>query len=132
MPPPSPDGPRVSKIRFSSKEGMVGCPFDIIVHLDSVRGTLTRARAAWTRVYGRSGSLGEVLLLVEPGTSVGYASDELAVRIVPERSGNYHYYVQFEDEQGRRSNILVGEMWIPKRWRESASCPGSNSSGGSS
>jgi len=102
------------------------------MHVDSASGTLTRVRAAWMRVHGRIGSFGEVLLPIEPGTSVGYASDEVTVRIVPQRSGNYHYHVQIEDEQGRRSNILVGEMLIPLRWRESTSCPGSSSSGRSS
>ena len=68
MPPPSPDGPRVSKIRFSSNEGMVGCPFGIIVHVDSIQGTPTQARAGWTRAYGRSASLGRPSCLSSRGS----------------------------------------------------------------
>jgi len=109
---------------------MVGCPFDIIVHVDNVGGTPKQARAGWTRVYWRRGGFGEELLPVTPGTSAGYAFDEVAIRIVPSRSGTYYYSVQIEDEQGRRSNVLAGKMWIPARWRES--CGESNSPGGSS
>ncbi len=117
MPPPSPDGPRISRIRFSSEEVIAGCQIDLTIHVDSVNGTPTRLQAAWTRTHGRRGSLGEVVMPLEPGTSVGSSSD-VTVRFVPQRSGAYRYYVQVEDDQGRRSNVLKGQVSIVPRWRE--------------
>src|SRR5262249_44813027 len=64
-----------------------GCPFDIVVQVDTVHGTPTQMRAAWTRAYGRRGCLGEAVLPLESG-------------------------VQIEDEQGWRSNVLDGTRHI--------------------
>ena len=119
MPPPSLDGPRISNIRFNPQEGRVGCPFDIVVQVDTVHGTPTQMRAAWTRAYGRRGSLGEAVLPVESGSCARDADTDVTVRIVPQQSGVYYYRVQIEDEQGRRSNVLDGTRHVPRQWFES-------------
>src|SRR5262245_8950979 len=111
---------------------MVGCPVDITVDVERVKGTPTRARTAWTRAYGRRGSLGVVVLPVRSAKPAGAAPDEVTVRVVPERSGTYYYHLQLEDEEGRRSNVLSGAIWISPLWNESRACGGSDLPRGSS
>ena len=131
MPSPSAHGPRVSNFRLSSAETMAGCPVDIIVQVDSVRGIAALARTDWTHSRGRSGSSGAVVLPLHAVTSVDSIPHDVTVRVVPERSGTYYYYVQIEDDAGRRSNVLHGKISVSPRWSQSP-CTGSRPLGASS
>jgi hypothetical protein len=126
IPDTSPDGPRISELRFVPDHTSVGCPTALRFHLESPEGRPASGVTSWVLMQGLAASdaPGDALRLARSGPLGGEASGELTVPVTFPSWGAYRYYVQVQDEAGRWSNVLGADVVVSPRARHVLSiCP---------
>jgi len=124
MDQPSPQGPRISHLRFVPSETRTGCPVSMKVHYDTSTEEIVGAKFAWVLRHGRSAAYGNSTLPVDLETIRSERAGELAAQFTPVDAGNYYGYVQVLDRSGRLSNVLRGTLPVERSWTDPAPpCP---------
>jgi len=114
--PPTPDGPRLTRLEARPVESMVGCPVELVFAFDAGPDDVSQAVAAWSRRLGRGGGEGRAILDVPAEAFADHRHGEAAARVVPKQSGRYVYFVQVEDRGGRKSNVLQTVVSVAGWW----------------
>jgi hypothetical protein len=97
----------LTEIRFVPARVPAGCPTTLTLRFDDPQGDVVFAKAHWK--HEQSNSIvrsRRVTLPFKPEELVGKTSGETSVEIRPDQPGTYSYYVQLEDAEGNRSNVL--------------------------
>lgn len=124
MDDPSPQGPRISHLRFVPSVTWAGCPVNAKFRLDSATEDIVSANCAWVRRHGRGAEFGRSTLPLDLAASRAGHEEEVEAPFTPDNSGTYYYYVQVGDRLGRLSNVLRGILPVDHRWTEPAPpCP---------
>jgi|GraSoiStandDraft_10_1057309.scaffolds.fasta_scaffold266059_1 hypothetical protein len=116
MDPPTPDGPRLTRLEARPAGGVAGCPLTLVFAFDAGHDEIVKAVAGWSRSLGRRASAGRAVLDVPADAFRGHPRGEAAARVVPARPGRYEYYVQVEDRAGRKSNVLETVVSVDGWW----------------
>ena len=125
MAPPSRSGPHISDLEFEPARTRAGCAVVLQFHVDSGRGPVSVATVGWVQTQrGKRTDSGYWVLPVEPmPISADHRAMLLRARVTPETPAVYLYYVQAEDEAGRKSNVLTGAIVVDAAWPwETATC----------
>lgn len=117
---PSPEGPRISHLRFVPSAAQAGCPIDVKFRLDTATEDIVGAKCAWLERHGRRAVYGRSTLTLNVDASHAAHEEELEARFTPSESGTYYYYVQVSDRLGRLSNVLQGTLPVDHRWTKGA------------
>lgn len=122
---PSPEGPTISGLEFVPSRTVEGCPVILRFHVDSARNERAPRVTAWILMARRDGRGARGSLRPKgSGLLTPRASGEATLSLTPRDPGWYRYYVQVEDEAGRRSNVLDAGIVIEQRFRQvSQVCP---------
>jgi hypothetical protein len=124
--PPSPDAPRISSLEFSPERITLGCPVRISFHFEDPQGDVVRARARWRLEQSNTFvASGDLTLSVESGSVAGDTDGEkVSAPLTLDHHGTYWIYVQLEDAQGRKSNVLRDALLVDGTlpWRECGPC----------
>jgi len=124
MDDPSPEGPRISHLRFVPSVTLAGCSVNAKFRLDAATEGIVGANYAWVRRHGRGAEYGRSTLPLDLDASRAGHDEEVETLFTPNESGTYYYYVQVGDLSGRLSNVLRGTLPVDHRWREPAPpCP---------
>ena len=116
MDPPTPDGPRLTRLEAQPRSGVAGCPLVLVFAFDAGHDEIVQAVAGWSRSLGRRASAGRAVLEIPRAAFAGHPRGEAAARVVPSRPGRYAYYVQVEDRAGRKSNVLETVVSVDGWW----------------
>jgi hypothetical protein len=65
MEKPSPEGPRISHLRFTPTETLAGCPVSATFRLETTTEEIVSAKEAWVRRHGRSAEYRYAMLPVD-------------------------------------------------------------------
>lgn len=121
---PSPEGPRISHLRFVPSATQAGCPVNAKFRLDTATEDIVSARCAWVQRHGRRAEYGRSTLRLDFDANRAGHEEEVETPFTPSESGTYYYYVQVGDRSGRLSNVLRGTLPVDRRWTEPAPpCP---------
>jgi len=121
---PSPEGPRISHLRFVPSATQAGCPVNAKFRLDTAMEDIVSARCAWVQRHGRRAEYGGSTLPLDFDARRAGHEEEVEALFTPSESGTYYYYVQVGDRSGRLSNVLRGTLPVEHRWTEPAPpCP---------
>ena len=124
MEKPSPEGPRISHLRFTPSETVAGCPVSAKFRLETTTEEIVSAKEAWVRRHGRSAEYRSAMLPVDFDALRDKHAGEIEARFIPRESGTFYYYVQVGDRSGRMSNVLRATLAVDPSWTEPASpCP---------
>jgi hypothetical protein len=124
MEKPSPEGPRISHLRFAPPETVAGCPVNAKFRLETTTEEIVSAKEAWVRRHGRSSEYRSAMLPVDFDALRDKHAGEIEARFIPRESGTFYYYVQVGDRSGRMSNVLRATLAVDPSWAEPASpCP---------
>ena len=124
MEKPSPEGPRISHLRFTPAETLAGCPVSATFRLETTTEEIVSAKEAWVRRHGRSSEYRSAMLPVDFDALRDKPAGEIEARFIPRESGTFYYYVQVGDRSGRMSNVLRATLAVDPSWAEPASpCP---------
>lgn len=115
MEPPSPDGPRISALRLVPERTVVGCPVTLRFRFEAPRGLIASTVVGWVRGRGRSWESGRATLSAEVRALEGASAGEVVAPLRLDRDGRYWYYVQVEDREGRKSNVLREAITVDGR-----------------
>jgi hypothetical protein len=110
MAPPTPDGPRISRLTLTPDGATAGCPAQIGFRIDTGQVEPARAIAGW--VLTRGARIMDRGYLVFPLKREQIVGDAAVMTMVPERFGRYWYSIQLEDSAGRESNVLEGSFLV--------------------
>jgi hypothetical protein len=125
MEKPSPEGPRISHLRFTPAETVAGCPVSAQFRLETTTEEIVSAKEAWVRRHGRSAEYRSAMLPVDFDALRDKHAGEIEARFIPRDSGTFYYYVQVGDRSGRMSNVLRATLAVDRPWTDPASpCPG--------
>jgi len=124
MEKPSPEGPRISHLRFTPAETQAGCPVSATFRLETTTEEIVSAKEGWVRRHGRSAEYRYAMLPVDLNALQAKRTADIEARIVPRESGTYYYYVQVGDRSGRMSNVLRATLAVDPAWADPAPpCP---------
>jgi hypothetical protein len=124
MEKPSPEGPRISHLRFTPAETLAGCPVSATFRLETTTEEIVSAKEAWVRRHGRSAEYRYAMLPVDLNALQAKRMGDIEARFVPRESGTYYYYVQVGDRSGRMSNVLRATLAVDPAWADPAPpCP---------
>ena len=124
MDKPSPEGPRISHLRFTPTETMAGCPVRAKFRLETTTEEIVSANEAWVRRHGRSAEYRYAMLPVDFNALRDKRNGEIEAQFVPRDSGTFYYYVQVGDRSGRKSNVLRATLAVDPSWADPAPpCP---------
>jgi len=124
MEQPSPEGPRISHLRFSPTETVDGCPVSATFRLETTTEEIVSAKEAWVRRHGRSAEYRSAMLPVNFEALRDTHAGEIGARFIPRDSGTFYYYIQVGDRSGRMSNVLRATLAVDPSWTDPASpCP---------
>ena len=124
MDTPSPEGPRISHLRFTPTETMAGCPVSAKFRLETTTEEIVSANEAWVRRHGRSAEYRYAMLPVDFNALRDKRNGEIEAQFVPRDSGTFYYYVQIGDRSGRKSNVLRATLAVdPSRADPAPPCP---------
>jgi len=124
MEKPSPEGPRISHLRFTPAETVAGCPVSAKFRLETTTEEIVSAKEAWVRRHGRSAEYRAAMLPVDFDALRDKHAGQIEAKFVPRDSGTFYYYVQVGDRSGRMSNVLRATLAVDPSWTEPASpCP---------
>ena len=112
MDPPSPDGPRLSRLEFVPDRSRAGCRVELRLHVEPPHDEIVRAVAGWVLGHGRARRSGRTVLEVKPESSGDGFADEVNSAVWPKHPGIYWFHVQVEDRAGRRSHVFDGRMVV--------------------
>jgi len=124
MEKPSPEGPRISHLRFTPTETLAGCPVSANFRLETTTEEIVSAKEGWVRRHGRSAEYRYAMLPVDFNALRDKRAGEIEARFVPRDSGTFYYYVQVGDRSGRMSNVLRATLAVDPSWTDPAPpCP---------
>jgi len=118
MPTASVDGPRISSLTLDPPVTVAGCLVTLRFQFETNGAEIAGGRVRWSVAMGKRPSSDSATLdpeLFQDQTS-GQASLALRLRKV----GHYHYQVQVEDSEGRRSNVLEQDVIVEVSWAPGA------------
>lgn len=121
---PSPEGPRISHLRFVPSATQAGCPINVKFRLDTAAEDIVSAQCAWVERHGRRAVYGRSTLPLNFDMSHAGYEEEVEAPFTPSESGTYYYYVQVGDRSGRLSNVLWGTLPVDhRRTKPAPPCP---------
>lgn len=121
---PSPEGPRISHLRFTPTETVAGCPVSAKFRLETTTEEIVSAKGAWVRRHGRSAEYRYAMWPVALDARQNQHAGEIEAQFIPRDSGTYYYYVQVGDRSGRMSNVLRATLAVDPAWTDPAPpCP---------
>jgi hypothetical protein len=124
MDKPSPEGPRISHLRFTPAETLAGCPVSAKFRLEATTEEIVSAKEGWVRRHGRNAEYRYAMLPVDLNVLQAKRAGDIEARFVPRESGTYYYYVQVGDRSGRMSNVLRATLAVDPPWADPAPpCP---------
>lgn len=109
---PSPDGPTISALELAPARAASGCPLTVRFHFEAPHGPVARAHVEIVRVRGRARETRHADLAVDPAAFAGKPAGDVAAPVSFVSPGKYWYYVQIEDDGGRQSNVLEGQIVV--------------------
>lgn len=125
MDTPSPEGPRISHLRFTPPETVAGCPVSAKFRLETATEEIVSANEAWVRRHGRSSEYRYAMLPVDFNVLRDKHEAEIEAQFVPRDSGTFYYYIQVGDRSGRKSNVLRATLAVDRSWTDPGPpCPG--------
>ena len=90
MDKPSPEGPRISHLRFTPTETMAGCPVRAKFRLETTTEEIVSANEAWVRRHGRSAEYRYAMLPVDFNALRDKRNGEIEAQFVPRDSGTFY------------------------------------------
>jgi len=114
MPPASPDGPRISSLTLDPPEAVAGCLVTLRFQFETHGAEIAGGRVRWSVAMGRRPTNDSATLEAELFESRESGQATLVLRL--RKVGRYHYVVQIEDSEGRRSNVLEQDMIVEVPW----------------
>jgi hypothetical protein len=118
MDKPSPEGPRISHLRFTPTETLAGCPVSAKFRLETATEEIVSANEAWVRRHGRSSEYRYAMLPVDFNALRDKHEAEIEAQFVPRDSGTFYYYIQVGDRSGRKSNVLRATLAVDPSWTD--------------
>ena len=131
MDEPSPQGPRISDLRFVPSGTRARCSVRAEFRFEAAGEEIVSAKCAWVRRSGRSGERGYLPLVVDLDAIRDKRAGVIVAVLTPERSGTYYYYLQVGDRSGRMSNVLRGTLIVDRWWGDPPPCPAAEWGGAS-
>jgi len=118
MPPASADGPRISSLTLDPPVAVAGCLVTLRFQFETNGAEIAGGRVRWSVAMGRRPTSDSATL--DPELFQSKASGQATLTLRLRKAGHYHYLVQVEDSEGRRSNVLEQDTVVEVPWAPGA------------
>jgi hypothetical protein len=120
---PGPGVPRISELRVGPDRLIGRCAALLIVRVEDDEHDVVKTVVHVTHV--RSGAHRLIEAAVKPDPRDGTSPEHVSASLIPDSYGSHWMYVQVEDAQGHRSNVLRKIVHVHSRWpwERRSSCP---------